>query len=149
MPISIDRGLYETYAGKLEAEVEAFQAALEAHRFTEGVPAPMAADALIETIARAGGFVIVEPEQVVPPEPLTLAITALQLRLWLFNKGITGAAVDAKIATLGSPEKELAGIRWEYGTLFTRADPLVGMLGLALGFSPEQMDEGWVEALKL
>lgn len=153
MTVKIARALYESYDGDFEELVAQFEAAIVLHRDTEGVPAPMAPDALVEMVARQGGFVIVEPPpeppQVVQPATLDTAITAPQLRLWLLSQGVTGAMVGAQIATLPGPMKEVAAIRWEYSTRFERADPLVALVGAALGMSPEQIDAGWIEASQL
>ena len=149
MPVQIERALYESFGGTLEAEVSSFAAALEAHKFTVGVPAPRAANALVEEIVRRGGFAIVEPPEVPQPDPLGLPITAVQLRLWLLSHGVTGAMVDAQIAALPSPTSEAAAIRWEYGTRFDRTDGLIDLFGTSLGLTLEQIDAGWLEALAL
>jgi hypothetical protein len=72
----LTRDLIAAYGGldSLTSRVEAFSAALDAHRYTEGEAAPVE-DPLVEQIARAGGMgaVEIEPEpEATEPVPPTL-----------------------------------------------------------------------------
>ncbi|MCA3431524.1 MAG: hypothetical protein INF71_18120 [Roseomonas sp.] len=80
-----------------------------------------------------------------PAQPFVPAITARQLRLALLGLGLTGAQVEAKIATMpGTPaQREAAMIEWEYATTYQRDHSLVVMLGAALGLTEAQIDNAW------
>ncbi len=55
----------------LEAAVDIFAAEVEAHKLTEGVPAPLAPSKAVDLAYRAGGFIL-ESEQVEDlPDPAT------------------------------------------------------------------------------
>ena len=86
-----------------------------------------------------------------PALPAMPAITARQLRLALLGLGLTGAQVDAQIATMpGTPtQREAARIEWEYATSYQRDHQLVAMLGAALGMTSDQIDTAWVGAATL
>ena len=83
-----------------------------------------------------------------PPMP---TITRRQLRLALLRLGMTGAQVDAQIATMpGTPvEREAALIEWQDATTYYRDHPLVVALGAALGLTEAQIDNAWREASSL
>ena len=73
--IEIARAVYDGFAGTLEQRVADFAVALEAHRTSVGLPAPVEAP-LVEAIARAGGMAevtIVDPPA--PPTPSTTSRT--------------------------------------------------------------------------
>lgn len=57
--IEIPAAVYAAFDGTLETRVAAFMQALEEHRFTVGVPAPVE-DPLVEAIARAGGMAVAQ-----------------------------------------------------------------------------------------
>lgn len=75
-------------------------------------------------------------------------LSARQLRLALLGLGLTGAQVEAQIATIpGTPaQREAALIEWEYATTYQRDHPLVVALGSALGLTTAQIDDAWKEA---
>lgn len=83
-----------------------------------------------------------------PPPPPVPMITARQLRLALLRLGVTGAQVEAQIATIPGTDadREAAMIEWEYATTYQRDHPLVAMLGAALGLTEAQIDAAWMEA---
>jgi|KBSMisStandDraft_5_1062788.scaffolds.fasta_scaffold159764_3 hypothetical protein len=57
----LPRGIYDALPYDLDAALAEFSAAKEAHKLTVGVPAPSAADPLVEMIYDAGGYVIIDP----------------------------------------------------------------------------------------
>lgn len=106
----IPRELYDAFGGGLESRVSAFAGALEAHKMTEGVPAPLE-DPIVEHLARSGDTIqIVEPPTPVPPTPETpsevtpdplakrrLAPLALRMRLGAKRVQLTTqAALDLR-----------------------------------------------------
>ena len=88
------------------------------------------------------------PQPAAPPMP---TITARQLRLALLGLGLTGAQVEAQIATMPGTDttREAARIEWEYATSYQRDHQLVAMLGAALGMTSDQIDTAWVGAATL
>jgi hypothetical protein len=91
-----------------------------------------------------------EPEpELLPPDPLR-PLTARQLRLGLVLHGFNLSSVDAAIDAIEDPtDREVARIEWEYATTFERSHPLINQVGTALGLTPEQIDDMWVEAAAL
>ena len=83
--------------------------------------------------------------------PPVSTITARQLRLALLGLGLTGAQVEAQIATMPGTDttREAARIEWEYATSYQRDHPLVVALGAALGLTEAQIDNAWREASSL
>ncbi|GGG48187.1 hypothetical protein [Chelatococcus composti] len=89
-----------------------------------------------------------EPEPP-PPDPLR-PLTSRQLRLGLVLNGISLSSVEAAIDAIEDPtDREVARIEWEYATTFERSHPLVNQIGVALGLTPEQIDDMWAEAAAL
>ncbi|MEP4029735.1 hypothetical protein [Roseibium polysiphoniae] len=76
-------------------------------------------------------------------------LTARKFRLGLIQSGRKLSDVDDVIATI-TPETEraLSEVEWEYATTFERLHPLVVSLSAALGFTPEQVDTLWMDALE-
>ena len=92
-----------------------------------------------------------EPAPSPPAPPAMPSITARQLRLALLGLGLTGAQVEAEIATMPGSDttREAARIEWEYATSYQRDHQLVAMLGAALGLTEAQIDSAWMEAATL
>jgi hypothetical protein len=84
----------------------------------------------------------------VPVAPIP-NVTARQLRLWLVGQGRTLAQVDAAIAALPEGQRDVAAIEWEYASTYERTHPLIGALGAALGFTVEDVDQGFRAAAAL
>jgi hypothetical protein len=80
--------------------------------------------------------------------PLMPPLTRRQLRLALLRLGMTGAQVEAQIATMpGTPaEREAALIEWQDSATYRRDHPLVIALGAALGMTDAQIDDAWQKA---
>lgn len=75
-------------------------------------------------------------------EPIEIpAITARQLRLWLFSQNIL-STVEQMITDIGGAAK----IEWEYATEYNRTHPMVIQLGTALGMTSEQLDQVFITA---
>lgn len=84
-----------------------------------------------------------------PPHMPT--ITRRQLRLALLGLGMTGAQVEAQIATMPgtSVEREAALIEWQDAATYQRTNPLIVALGAALGLTEAQIDNAWRGAASL
>lgn len=85
-----------------------------------------------------------------PPEPVPQSITATQVRLWLFNHGISAEAVQAAIDQIEDPEvRGRTQIQWDHAPYIERSHPLISAMGAALGLSGEAIDYAFMEASKL
>lgn len=75
------------------------------------------------------------------------AITRAQMRrVLVIRHGVTSAQVESVIATIADPvQRELAVIGWESDTVH-RSHDLVSMIGSALGLTPEQIDQDFIDA---
>lgn len=100
------------------------------------------------TEAEAAEFLASLPPPAAPAMP---ALQRRQLRLALLGLGITGAMVEAKIATMPgtAATRETAMIEWQDAQTYRRDHPLVAMLGAALGMTSTQIDAAWMEAATL
>lgn len=88
-----------------------------------------------------------EEEPVSQPEviPKVSVVSMRQARRILFQYGYL-SSVDEFIATLPSPEREIAQIDWEYATEVRKDSELVQRLASYLQLSPEQIDKLFYEA---
>jgi len=78
------------------------------------------------------------------------SVTARQLRLALVAKGISQDSISSSIAAIPNAiEKANAQIEWEYATVFERAYPLIAQIGTALNLSSDQIDQLFIDAVKL
>ena len=148
--IEITRAVHDGFAGTLEQRVADFIAALEAHRTSIGVPAPVEAP-LIEAIARAGGMdavSIIEPPP--PPEPAApadpgLAPPPLIPKLLVVERiGAAGKLRDARAALkIGRPDDELSDAelllreRWEAAATIAQDDAQLRGFLATLGLDPD------------
>lgn len=77
-------------------------------------------------------------------------LTARQFRLGLLAAGHTPSQVAQAITAIPDGEqKETAEIEWEYATTFIRSQPLIGVIGAALGLSDAQIDVIWANAVNI
>jgi hypothetical protein len=85
-----------------------------------------------------------------PPAPIPVPpqVTMRQARLALLGAGKL-SMVDVAIDSLPSPEKEAARIEWDYSSSVVRTRPLVVLLGQALGFDDEALDQLFITAAGL
>ncbi|KAA6404505.1 hypothetical protein [Candidatus Tokpelaia sp.] len=102
--------------------------------------------------AGAGGTIYgcrvdLERGKILPPLPA--ALTAMQVRLWLLQNGKTDADVQAVIASLKSPLKEQAEIKWHYAATFDRDDPFIADIAETMGWSTEWLDNEWQAAVQI
>ena len=80
--------------------------------------------------------------------PVPQQVTMRQARLALLSAGLLDD-VDAAIAALPSPQKEVARIEWEYSQEVQRHSGFVSVLAPALGMTDEQTDELFLAAAGL
>lgn len=130
----------------LRSRVNAFRAALAAHRLTVNVPKPVEHE-LVERLAHLDSFTV-EAAPVVPAPPAQPAVppfvTVRQARLALHGAGLL-PAVQAWVDQ--GPEE--VRITWEYAMIIERASPLIAQAEAALGMSSQQMDALFVAAATL
>lgn len=106
---------------------------------------------LADTDAIGPGWIVGPngPEPPPPPPPqVPQSVTMRQGRLALLNIGKL-ADVDAAINAMPEPQKSQSRIEWEYSNTLDRDNPLVISLGPALGLSPQDIDNLFIEAAKL
>ena len=89
---------------------------------------------------------------VVPSEspPVASSITATQLRLWLFRRGVSDSEVSLAISAI--PDETLRGeavIQWSHSPYFERSHPLVEAVGRGLGLESAEIDAAFVEASRM
>lgn len=78
------------------------------------------------------------------------SLSSRQLRLGLIDAGISHTQVTAAIDAMAfCQEKDRAQIEWEYATSFSRLDPLIAVVGRALGLTDIQIDGMWTAARDL
>ncbi len=145
--IEIARAGYDGFAGTLEQRVTDFITALEAHRTSVGVPAPVEAP-LIEAIARAGGMTevtIVDPLPPPPPPEPAIPPPVLVPKLVVVERiGAAGKLRDARAALkIGRPDADLTDSelllreRWEAASTIAQDDAQVRSFLTALALDPD------------
>jgi hypothetical protein len=74
---------------------------------------------------------------------------AYQVREWLIKQGIGVNTVEVLLEqNISDPTQlALAKSRWEYATRVPREHPLTVGIGQALGMTPSELDEAWVDLL--
>lgn len=82
------------------------------------------------------------------PSGIPQVVPMAQARIALFMAGKL-SAVDAAIASLPSPNKELAQIEWEFRPSVRRDSALVAALGPALGLDDEAVDALFISAASI
>lgn len=100
------------------------------------VPAKPSADA----VWSGSGWVV--PHQASPD-----SVSARQIRLWLVNRGISLAAVDAAIDTIPDQlQRDGVRVEWEYAPYVERSHPMLVPLAAALGLTEQQVDQAFIES---
>jgi hypothetical protein len=73
--------------------------------------------------------------------------TPRQIRLWLLNLGVTDSMVLALINQIPDENVRAATlVEYQYASEFLRNHPFVDSIGLALGLTLDQIDEGFLIA---
>lgn len=84
------------------------------------------------------------------PPPKPESVTPAQIRIWLLSNGIDLETVTGMIAAIPDETiRKIAQVRWEYGLVVLRDDPLVQQMGASLGLTTEQMDAAFVAASQI
>ena len=84
------------------------------------------------------------------PPPKPESVTPAQIRIWLLSNGIDLETVTGMIAAIPDETiRKIAQVRWEYGLVVLRDDPLVQQMGSALGLTVEQMDAAFLAASQI
>lgn len=83
------------------------------------------------------------------PEPVFEDISPRQLRLALFQRGVTSAMIETAIKTLPAAIRDCAMIEWEYSIKFPRRNDLVDMMGLIFNWTSADLDALWHQAKTL
>lgn len=110
MSVLLPAAIIDAFGGgdALNTRITAFQAALEAHRLTEGVAAPVE-DPLVESLARSGEAWVAEPVPEAPPplaepEPGPMRrIAALAFRRRLGPERLAAITIAAAAALRADP----------------------------------------------
>lgn len=77
-------------------------------------------------------------------------LTRRQLKLMLYNVGITEADVDAEISAIADPStRDLAMIQWKDASQFKRDHHLIAQMAGAFSLSDTQVDSLWLAAADL
>jgi hypothetical protein len=93
-----------------------------------------------DAVWMSGDWVVIEPT---PPTQVTPA----QIRLWLQSQGITLDFVEQFIDSIpDASARAQAKIRWEYGLVVLRTDPMILQFATVLGMTTEQIDAAFLEA---
>jgi hypothetical protein len=85
-----------------------------------------------------------------PPEPLPDAEN-YQIRAWMIRGDLDPDAVPQIISQVitDAKEKKEALMRWDYAVKIPRNFPLVDIIGLQMGLTPEQINAAWPDILSL
>lgn len=75
----------------------------------------------------------------VPEAPVPSVVTLRQAKLALISAGLL-SSVNSAIASMESPDKEIAEVEWEYATTVERNSPLLTTLAGELGLNDAALD---------
>lgn len=150
--VPLDPTLVNTYATEFNLGFESEKARLvEFHaKIVEGLEEKHTeANATIATLqAKIESLEATIVELTPPPKPES--VTPAQIRLWLIANGISLDTVAQMISAIpDEATRASAQVRWEYGLVVLREDPLVQQMGAALGLTTEQMDAAFVAASQI
>ncbi len=77
-------------------------------------------------------------------------VSRRQLFLWLASEGRTRAQIRTMLEAISDPSaREIALIEFDEAQSFRRDHPLIAQLAAALGYTPEQIDAGFLAAAAL
>jgi hypothetical protein len=152
--LQVPQAAIDAFGTTLPARVEAYIAAIEAHKYSIGIPRPTE-HPLVEAIAAAGGMNAVEiiSSEGVPQSSAiritnrqlfaALALTGFITESEALAAGRTGevpAAIDAVFGVLPEQDAFLARLTWATMREVTRDHPLIGMMIAANLATAEQVD---------
>lgn len=76
-------------------------------------------------------------------------LTPRQIRIALLLQGITDGIIQNSFATLPEPNRSLAKITWEFALSFERYHPLVVEVAQQLGWTEEDLNNIWRQAVSI
>ncbi len=86
--------------------------------------------------------------EIVPFKKPIDPISPRQIRLALYDLGITESFVDDVINGLPAPDRDIAMIAWKYSTQFERPVPIISIIGRILKLDEDQLDKVWIRGAK-
>lgn len=87
---------------------------------------------------------------IVPPPSTPSTVSPRQIRLWLIQRGISLASVDAAINGIeDATTRESVRVEWEYAPYVERSHPMLAPLAAALGLTADDVDQAFCEASEL
>jgi hypothetical protein len=151
--VRIEREALNALGFDLAQAVSEYQAALEAHRFTVGVPRPTSHPFVEMVVAKGSAFEIVDPVVEEKPEPPSLPepplvpqqVSLARARIVLRQQGLFDA-IDAGLKALPEPQRSVALEAWEYENYVSRDGLLVTSLAGQFGLTDEQLDDLFIAA---
>lgn len=76
-------------------------------------------------------------------------VTARQIRLALFQNGVTESMIDATISAMDEPQRSTTMIGWKHAASFDRVNQFVDLIGNDMGMTAQQIDQLWALAKTL
>jgi hypothetical protein len=84
------------------------------------------------------------------PKPVPKQISARQIRLWLVAHGISMETVDTAINSITDESiRNSVRVEWEYAPYIERKHAWLVPMATSLGFTEDQIDQAFREAIKL
>ena len=102
-----------------------------------------------EVTLRADGYFPENEIDLTEVKTVPEKITEMQLKSAMILAGIKLTTVDAIIATLPQPQRDLAMVDWEYSTNFYRNNSMINQIAGALKLTTEQVDNIFINGEKL
>jgi hypothetical protein len=82
--------------------------------------------------------------------PVPSQVSARQIRLWLVAAGVSMATVDAAIDSIpDQATRDAVRVEWEYAPHVERTHAWLVPMAAALGFTEQQIDQAFREAVNL
>ena len=82
------------------------------------------------------------------PSPID-DVTPRQMRIALVLSGVSISTIETVLNSLPEPDKTIAWIEWEYSIAFKRYNPFCVQVGMALGWTTQQLNNLWILAKTL
>lgn len=146
--LQIPQAAIDAFGPTLAERVEAYMQAVQAHKYSVGIPRP-SENPLVEAIAAAGGVDAIEiiPSPDEPPHRFR-QVTNFQARALLMS--MPGSAEGRSLFDdVDDALRAMGGIpwqAWEYTTVFPRESALIAAIGAQLNLTDAQLDEMFVAA---
>jgi hypothetical protein len=92
---------------------------------------------------------IVSKHKPIPIKVIDNSVSARQIRTAMVMSGVSITFVESVIDSMEEPTRTMAQIAWDFSYRFYRQNPLVILLGPAIGLTDAQLDELWKLAITL